>query len=243
MQGGGRFLFTLGMAAGGAVIARWPGRQPSPAHPDALLLRVVCHELRTPVRSLRSLTRALNEEATADRTAVAQLACQQAAHVESLLDQVTAAAQGLLGGPPDDERVPVGRLLPSVAATVPGDRLRLRVSERAARRRVAARRTRQILTNLLDNAVRHGPPGGPVRLDVAVRSGWLVLTVRDEGRDSRPVEAALRRRTPPVGVTGLGLWIVRQLAAADGGRVTAHRDREGLAVRVRLPARSARARG
>lgn len=234
-------LFTVGMAAGGAAIARWPGRRrPGRGRHDAdsLLLRVVCHELRTPVRSLRSLTRALTEDATGDPAAVAQLAREQAEHVESVLDTVTAAAQGLLGAPPADDLVPIGRLLPSIAATVPAHRLRVGVSERAARRRVAGRRARQILINLLDNAVRHGPPGGVVGLDVAACPGGLVMTVRDEGRDSRPVAAALRRRTQPTGVTGMGLWIVRQLVAAGGGRVTAYRDRGGVAVRVLLPARA-----
>jgi two-component system, OmpR family, sensor kinase len=235
-------MFVLGLVAGGVAVASWPGRPVRAGAADGaeVLLRAVCHELGTPVRSLQSLTRALAEEAETDRTAVARLAREQAGHVASVLSQATEVAQGLHGSPLADEPVPIGRLLPAAAAAVPPRRLRIRVDERVAARPVAGRRTRQVLINLLDNAVRHGPPEGAILLRLEPAAGGLAVTVQDEGLDSAPVEAALRRRTPPAGMPGMGLWIVRQLVAVDGGTVTAYRAPAGVTVRVLLPSRPQR---
>jgi signal transduction histidine kinase len=235
-------MFVLGLVAGSVAVASWP-RRSVPTHSAdgaGLLLRVVCHELGTPVRSLQSLTRALAEEADTDRQAVARLAREQAGHVASVLSQATEVAQGLHGSPLPDEPVPVNRLLPAAAAAVPAQRLRIQVDERVAARPVAGRRTRQVLINLLDNAVRHGPPQGAVVLLLEPAAGALSISVHDEGRDCSPIEAALRRPTPPAGMPGMGLWLVRQLVEVDGGSVTAHRTSEGVAVRVLLPSPAAR---
>ncbi|MEH1127232.1 sensor histidine kinase [Micromonospora sp. CPCC 206061] len=235
-------MFVLGLAAGGVAVAGWPAERARTGTADGagLLLRTVCHELGTPVRSLQSLTRALAEEADTDRQAVARLAQEQAGHLASVLSQATEVAQGLHGSPLADEPVPIGRLLPAVAAVVPPRRLRLRVDERVLARPVAGRRTRQVLINLLDNAVRHGPPEGPVVLRLEAVAGGVAVLVQDEGLDSSPVEAALRRPTPPAGTSGMGLWIVRQLVAVDGGTVTVCRTRTGVAIRVLLPCPSRR---
>ncbi|MCW6006681.1 ATP-binding protein, partial [Micromonospora sp. CPCC 205371] len=131
-------------------------------------------------------------------------------------------------------------LTPAPPASVPRKRRRMRVDERAGGRPVPARRTRQVLINLLDNAVRHGPPGGAVVLRLEPAAGGVAVTVQDEGLDSTPVEAALRRHTPPAGMSGMGLWIVRQLVEVDGGTVTAYRTPAGVAVRVVLPCPSRR---
>jgi signal transduction histidine kinase len=103
---------------------------------------------------------------------------------------------------------------------------------------VHARHTRQVLINLLGNAFRHGVPGGPVRLLGNVRGRRLRLVVANAGRFSRDLGAALRRPDPPPGEKGLGLWVVRQAVAANGGTVRARARHRGRAVEVevRLPA-------
>src|SRR5262249_35283274 len=86
-------------------------------------------------------------------------------------------------------------------------------------------RVRQIVANLLDNALRWTPEAGEVRLEAAPRpNGGLVATVSDTGPgvDRAEVEAIFepfRSRPTPDGRTGtgLGLAISRQLARALGG--------------------------
>ncbi|WP_331210559.1 sensor histidine kinase [Plantactinospora veratri] len=206
---------------------------------QTLLLRMFCHELRSPIESLRSLTRALAQETSAlgpaQRRGLVALAQEQAAHLAVLWRQAMSVTQSL--AEPVDRPVPLRQVLPTaVAAQAPPHRLTVRLSRGAGGRLVHAHRIRQILANLVDNALRHGPPEGRVRVSASVRAGALVLVVADEGRSCRPLLTALDRTAPPPGVSGLGLWIVRHLVAAEGGTITAYRTTDGTAVRVSLPA-------
>ena len=104
----------------------------------------------------------------------------------------------------------------------------------------------QLLDNLLDNAAKHGRPGGEVLVETAEDGPSALLAVQDEGPGVAPEDldrvfepfyrsaAARRGGTPGV---GLGLAIVRRIAVASGGSV-AVRSRPGLGCRVevRLPA-------
>ena len=95
---------------------------------------------------------------------------------------------------------------------------------------------RQVLTNLVDNAVKYSPDGGKVSVDVAVAVGRARLTVRDEGLGVPPAE---HRRifekfyrldpdlTRGVGGTGLGLYITRELLERMGGRIWVESSGEG----------------
>ncbi|MFG1300545.1 PAS-domain containing protein [Xanthobacter sp. V3C-3] len=90
-----------------------------------------------------------------------------------------------------------------------------------------ARRVRQILFNLLSNAIAVSPPGGTVSLGAARREGALVFTVRDEG-PGVPAEVAdtlfdrfeSRSAGPRHRGVGLGLAIVRSFMTLHGGSVT-----------------------
>ncbi len=91
-----------------------------------------------------------------------------------------------------------------------------------------AERLRQVVYNLLDNAIKYTPEGGSVDVRVEQRQGNAVLTVRDTGigipaehlphvfdRFYRVDKARSRTR----GGTGLGLSIVRSIVQAHGGQV------------------------
>jgi signal transduction histidine kinase len=108
---------------------------------------------------------------------------------------------------------------------------------------VDAVRLREVVTNLLTNAIRHTQSGGSV--DVLVRSepGEAVIEVRDTGEgiaaeDLPHVFDRFQRRADSGG-SGLGLTIVRDLVAAHGGSVEAASGGtgKGATFRVRLPIR------
>jgi signal transduction histidine kinase len=198
-----------------------------------LLLRSVCHELRPPIATLSSLARAMEVQPSADRRAeMARLATEYAAHALSVIAEADAMVTGLsdLAG----EAAPLAELLPSVAAAAPDGRLTTLATPAAARWPVHLQHTRQILINLVGNAVRHSP--GLVRVGARQWAGRLRLTVADEGGPNPDLARALDRDTPPPGSNGLGLWVVRHLAAAHGGRIRARRARSGgLVMEVVLP--------
>jgi signal transduction histidine kinase len=130
----------------------------------------------------------------------------------------------------------LGEVLPAVTALVPAHRRRVRVTRTAAACRVARDRTRQVLGNLVENALRHGPPTGRIDLRADRHPGGLSILVADEGSAVLGLMEALRRPDPGTGMSGLGLWIVRQLVTADGGRLRLHHSSRGVALEVLLPA-------
>ena len=105
-------------------------------------------------------------------------------------------------------------------------------------------RFREIVTNLVANALRHTPAGGRVEVGVRLDGVEAGLTVRDTGEGIAPDE--LKRvfdrfeRRADTGGSGLGLAIVRDLAVAHGGTVTAESEGvpgRGATFRVALPLR------
>jgi two-component system OmpR family sensor kinase len=107
-------------------------------------------------------------------------------------------------------------------------------------------RLRQVVGNLIGNALVHTPPGTPVEVRTAREDGRAVLEVHDEG-PGMPQEVAERAferfyRADPArsrhrGGSGLGLAIVQATVAAHGGTVALRSaPGQGTTVRVELPA-------
>ncbi|MEU4477415.1 sensor histidine kinase [Micromonospora sp. NPDC023966] len=216
-----------------------PPRHEPPERDERLMVRVLCHELRTPVQALAALTRALTEDrrplTPPERRSIAELAHEHAVHLRDLLDDLGDPRTALGGG--EERLVPLARVVRAVAGGAPGRRLRTRVSGTAARLAVPERPLRQILTNLVDNAVRHGPAGGEVLIRATACPGALTVSVVDRGAPDAALLTALAHPAPSPAGSGLGLWIVRRLVDSLGGTLRVRRPRAGgLAVEVRLPA-------
>jgi signal transduction histidine kinase len=104
----------------------------------------------------------------------------------------------------------------------------------------------RLVVNLLDNAIRHTPPGAKVELEAKRSNGDLELSVSDEGpglpkgKEDQVFERFVRGEGPADvaghGGTGLGLAIVKAVADAHGGSVSAGSSPSGGALfKVKIP--------
>ncbi len=111
-----------------------------------------------------------------------------------------------------------------------------------------AARLRQVVSNLLSNALQHGSPEEPVELSVVSEGATVVLSVHNEGVPIPPgalptlfdplvrhvtAESSMRR---VAGSIGLGLYIVREIVKAKGGTIeVTSTAEEGTTFTVRIP--------
>jgi len=103
------------------------------------------------------------------------------------------------------------------------------------------RRIGQVLSNLLGNAIKFTPEGGTVTLRAQCRDGTLTVAVADTGHGIAPEALAhifdrfwRPKRSKGEG-TGLGLYIVRGVVEAHGGRVWAESSPQGATFTFTLP--------
>jgi heavy metal sensor kinase len=113
-------------------------------------------------------------------------------------------------------------------------------------------RMKQVVVNLLDNAIKYTPEGGRVRVETSAAGDRAILEVSDTGRGIAPAalphiferfyrEAGTRARHPEG--AGLGLPIVKSICAAHEGEVAvAETSDRGTRIRVTLPAAGSRIR-
>jgi PAS domain S-box-containing protein len=110
-------------------------------------------------------------------------------------------------------------------------------------------RLRQVLINLIDNAVKYSPEGGRVQVAVEARDGGVRIAVRDEGigiaqLEQRRIFGKFYRVDPGlargVGGTGLGLYICRELVRRMEGRLSVSSEEgKGSTFAVDLPVAAA----
>jgi two-component system, OmpR family, sensor histidine kinase MprB len=213
------------------------------------------HELRTPLTSLRINSELLAAEPglpEAERQEILDRVVAQVAELSQLVAGVTELARGddLPGEDIAQREEPEAApgdvdFAEVVAAALAGarrdwPRTVFTADLAPCLIRGHAERLKTAVRNLLDNAAKFGPPGGPVE----VRLDAGELTVRDHGPGIPPgdlprVFDRFYRATAVRGVpgSGLGLSIVRQVAAGYGGTVQAESAAGGgTLLRFRLPA-------
>lgn len=217
-------------------------------------LKVILHEFRTPVVALDALAKDALTVTDADaerRLQSLQLILEHAGHLAEMLNALADVAASRAPGFGDGQirTVDVGTLVEAAAdaARLPRERLRLVVNDTARVVDIDGQRLRRVVTNLLENAARHGV-GRPVDVTVERVDNRLIVTVCDRGPGianealaevtARYVTLGNRR-----GTAGLGLWIVQQIISAMGGSLRLrNRPDGGLIARCEIPTRRSGAR-
>jgi two-component system OmpR family sensor kinase len=217
------------------------------------------HELRTPLAGIRGFAElyrmgALPDEADVKRTMarIESEAVRLGGLVEDLLTLVRMDEQRPLQLAPMDLRTLAVDALHDTTALDPARTVTLTglggpgTAPGPAPVLGDEARLRQVVANLVGNAVAHTPPGSPVRIGVGTRAGHGVLEVADQGPGLAPDQAArvferfyrvdASRFRGKGGGAGLGLSIASALVAAHHGTVeldtAPHR---GSTFRIVLP--------
>lgn len=191
------------------------------------------HELRSPLTALYGeLQLALRRERSAEeyRAAIDQAlgsAKRLIALAEDLLALARLGSEDASGREDVDARDCVERAISWARA--PADARGIRIEVEGPSAAVHGRRTdlERMVRNLVDNAVRHSPDGGSIRVTLAPREGGVEIAVEDEGpgvpasdrtRIFEPFFRSDGARADASG-SGLGLPIAREIARAHGGDV------------------------
>jgi signal transduction histidine kinase len=216
-------------------------------------LATLSHELRNPLGAIANAVAALDrrgggEEAT---TRLHQIIHRQTHHLTRLVDDLLDVARATAG------KIPLNRQPLDLSEVAGGCVRSLRASGRTRRHRLMFRaesvivsadptRLAQVITNMLDNAVKFTPSGGTVDVDVLREGQDAVLRVSDTGVGiapemlSRVFELFAQAEQPmdrSVGGLGIGLTLSRRLVEMHGGTIAATSEGHGRGAQftVRLP--------
>lgn len=199
------------------------------------------HDLRTPLASLRALIDAMADGVVSDPETTArylELSQSEINRMSSLIDDLFELAQI------DAGKMEIfcenSSLLDLISDTLEGFSVRAEargitligsVSPEVDPVWMAPEKISRVLHNLLENALRHTPPGGEVDLEAALEGESVLVVVKDTGegipsedldhvfdRFFRGEESRSRDESHPSGA-GLGLAIAKGLVEAHGGRI------------------------
>jgi len=213
-------------------------------HSRDLFLAMLSHEMKTPLTSILGWTGILRADGPGSELfAEAVSAIEQSARVQQrLIDDLLDVSRVITGKLHlEFAEVNVPRLLASAS-----EGLAPRAKENGQHIRLAAAapvavygdeaRLRQVLWNLLTNAMKYTPSGGLIELAAEADDHGVTISVRDTGRGIRAEvlphvfdrfhQATVADRAKHGGL-GLGLAIVRNLVELHGGEVAARSDGEG----------------
>jgi PAS domain S-box-containing protein len=213
------------------------------------------HELRTPLAAVYGAVRTLRREdielREEDHAAFLQIIEDESVRLTHIVDQILLAGQldadavEIELEPCDPVQLASG-VLESAALHLP-DGISLRVEGDAVRPIVCdVNKLRQVLVNLVDNAIKYSPEGGQVQIRVGSENGQCRIEVADHGlgipsSEHERIFEKFYRLDPQlaggVGGSGLGLYICRELVERMNGHLEVDSEPgEGSRFTVALPA-------
>jgi signal transduction histidine kinase len=204
------------------------------------------HELRTPLTSVLANLELLTEELAGEQAETAEAALRSTRRMRRLVGDLLLLARA------DARRVQPRRptdladvLLEAVSELGPmAEHHDLTIAARPAVVDGVRDDLHRLVLNLLENAVRHTPPGTPIAATTTLEDGEAVLTVQDAGPgipaelEARVFERFVRGGRDGGRGSGLGLAIVRAVALSHGGTVKMQASAEATGTRfeIRIPA-------
>ncbi len=207
----------------------------------------VAHELRTPLTILRTQIEGLQDGIVELSPASLASLHEEALRLQRLVsDLETVASAEAAGFSLVREPVRLDRLLAEAAAEFAGayESAGIQMASELVPARIEAdpTRIRQIVANLLTNALKFTPAGGAVTLSLRVDGQWALVGVRDTGPGIEPDELDrvfdrfFRGRSARAGGSGIGLTVARELARVHGGDLEVESTPgEGATFHLRLP--------
>ena len=212
----------------------------------------VSHELRTPLTSIKGFSEtllggAMRDEATSRRflEIINAEADRLVKLVDDLMDLSRLEARGVaLELAPVDLPALIEEMVAHLRPLAGGRHLDVCAGPRGTTVLGDRNRLAQVLTNLIDNAIKFTTERGHVEIAWQDQNGSVLVTVRDDGRGIPASDLphifqrfykADRSRSANSG-SGLGLAITRHIVEAHGGRITVHsREGDGTTFAVVLP--------
>jgi PAS domain S-box-containing protein len=214
----------------------------------------ISHELRTPLASLHGAAMTLREHDLPAQMQddLLEMIADQSNRLASLVEEILVAGQldsGSLSVVADTfDPEELVRSVVTAARSRLGEETTIDVSIPPVLPKVHGdgERTRQVLLNLLDNAIKYSPSGGRIEVALATVGDQLRFSVRDEGLgipvgEQERIFDKFYRLDPDqrrgIGGTGLGLYICRELVRSMHGRIWVESDRgNGTTFAFELPA-------
>jgi signal transduction histidine kinase len=210
------------------------------------LIANVSHELRTPIAALRAVLENVVDGVAEPDAQTMRIALSQTERLGELVTNLLDLSR-IEGGaiPLQINRFVVGEFLRDTIEHVtigPGDaRVEVRVVPPALMASADPARLRQVVINLVNNAIRHSPKGGHVSvLASAAEPAGLRLEVFDDGPGIAPAERErvfqrFTRGATSEGGTGLGLAIARWAVELHSGTIEVMDTQQGCRIAVTIP--------
>ncbi len=204
------------------------------------------HELRTPLTSVLANLELLAEELDGEQAESAQAALRSTRRMRRLVGDLLLLARADARREQPRRQVDLAEVMTEAAAELGPMALDHELSIRAARAPVEGVRDdlHRLTLNLIENALRHTPPGTHIQAQTSTDNGDATLIVEDDGPGiPRAIERRVFERFVRGGGdggrgSGLGLSIVRAVAEVHGGTVSVERagPERGTRFTIRIPA-------